>query len=118
MGVRKLFVVVGLVAALVIPTAAVSATLKSQHRNVFSCEFGGSFHFIQNQTATTATPNTLTATFSGGVVVQNQDKVTPGGTYHWTIDAPPGTLVTATSTVAAGKLVLSDFTCNEKKGKK
>ena len=115
---RKIFLLVGLVAALVVPAAALSATLKVQHQNVYSCEFGGSFHFIQNQTGTTATPNTLTATFSGGQVVQNQDKVTPGGTYHWTIDAAPGTLITATSTVAAGKLVLSDYTCNEKKGKK
>ena len=116
---RKIFVVVGLIVALALPAAALSATLKAQHQNVYACEFGGSFHFIQNQTGTTATPNTLTATFTGAQqVVQNQDKVTPGGVYHWTIDAPPGTLVTATSTIAAGNLVLSDHTCNEKKGGK
>ncbi len=115
---KKILLLVGLVVALAVPTAALSATLKAQHQNVFSCEFGGSFHFIQNQTGTTAPTNILTATFTGGMVVQNKDKVTPGGVYHWTIDAPPGTLVTATSTIAAGNLVLSDYTCNVKKGGK
>jgi hypothetical protein len=116
--VRKIFVAVVLIVAFAVPAAALSATLKTQQQRVYSCEFGGSFHFIQNQTGTTAPTNILQATFTGGMVVQNKDNVTPGGVYHWTIDAPPGTLVTATSTIADGNLVLSDFTCNVKKGGK
>ena len=112
---RKIFVLVGLVAALAIPAAAVSATLHGPHQGVYTCSAGGTWHFVQNQTGGSQVDNTLTAEFSiTGNVVAVQDKVTPGGTYHWTISGA-GTLVTATTTVAAGKLVLSDFSCNPKK---
>jgi hypothetical protein len=110
---RKFFVLVGLLAALAIPATAYAATLHAPHQNVYTCSAGGTWHFVQNQTGTQV-DNTLTAVFSGGNVVALQDKVTPGGTYHWTISGT-GTLITATTTVAAGNLVLSDFTCNPKK---
>ena len=115
---RKFIALAGLVAALAVPATAIAATLHEPHQNAVTCSAGGSYHFVQNQTEKSQVNNTLTATFTGGVVVALQDKVTPGGTYHWTIDGPAGTLVTATTTVAAGKLVLSDFECDAKKTNK
>jgi len=112
---RKVLMLVALVAALAIPAAAVSATLHGPHQGVYTCSAGGTWHFVQNQTGGSQVDNTLTAVFSiTGNVVAVQDKVTPGGTYHWTISGA-GTLVTAATTVVAGKLVLSDFSCNPKK---
>ena len=110
----KVILAVAALVALALPATAVPAELKAAHRNVVTCADGGSFHFVQNQTGTTTAGNTLIAQFTGGNVVQDEDKVTPGGTYHWTVTGT-GTLVTATTDVAAGKLVLSDFTCSEKK---
>jgi hypothetical protein len=111
---RKLMILAGLVAALAIPATAAAAILHEPHQNVFTCSAGGTWHFVQNQTGGSQVNNTLTAQFSGGNVVALQDKVTPGGTYHWTISGT-GTLITASTTVAAGNLVLSDFSCNPKK---
>jgi len=111
---RKIFVLAGLLVALAIPATAYAATLHGPHQNVYTCSAGGTWHFVQNQTGGSQVNNTLTAVFSGGNVVALQDKVTPGGTYHWTISGT-GTLINASTTVAAGNLVLSDFTCNPKK---
>jgi hypothetical protein len=113
--VKKVFVLAGLVAALAIPAAAFSAELHGPHQNMYSCDFGGKFHFVQNQTGGSQVDNYLTAEFSDDqFVTQKQDKVTPGGTYHWWIDAPPGKLITATSDVEDGKLVLSYYECDDK----
>jgi hypothetical protein len=117
--VRKVFILVGLVAALAIPATAAAAILHAPHQNAVTCSEGGLFHFVQNQTGGSQVNNTLTAQFTGGNVVMVQDKVTPGGTYHWTIlDSPSGTLITASTSVAAGNLVLSNYECDAKKPKK
>lgn len=98
--------------ALAIPASAFAATLHSAHQNVFSCPYGGTWHFVNNQTGTT-TPGSFSATFSSGTVTGTATKVTPGGTQHWTISAT-GLLITASSNLN-GNLVLSDYTCRTKK---
>lgn len=111
---RKAFLLLGLLALLAFPAAAVAVDLHPDHVGT-TCADGGTFHFVANQTG--GGSGTLTATFSGGGSVVNlpAQKVN-GGTNHWTIDGI-GTLISASATVG-GKLVLSDFTCEEKKDKK
>lgn len=74
-----------------------------------TCETGGSWHFVNNQTGGAAA-GTLTATWSSGdVCVTGPGKVL-SSTQHFICDAS-GTLASA-STNLPGKLVLSDFTCD------
>jgi hypothetical protein len=109
---RRLFVLLGLLAVLAIPATALAVVeLQSSHVGT-TCEHGGTFHFVAN--GVDGGVGTLTATFSGGGSVVN---LAPDhknqGTNHWTIDAI-GTLQSASATVGK-KLVLSDSTCDEKK---
>jgi|SRR5215211_4822253 len=107
---RRILAMVGLVAALAIPAAAFGVSLHAPHVGQ-GCVAGGTFHFVALD-ATNAT--VLTVDFSGGGDFSGTpDKVTPGGTAHWTIDGI-GTVNSATAVVAS-KLVLSDFSCDEKK---
>ena len=111
---RKTFALLVLLAALAIPATALAVSLHTPHVGT-TCEGGGTFHFVANGVA--GGVGTLTATFSGGgsVIGLAPDK-TNQGTNHWTIDGI-GTLTGASATVG-DKLVLSDFTCDEKKEKK
>jgi hypothetical protein len=98
------------VAMVMVIPAAGAADLHFDHVGS-SCDGAlGTWHFVNNQTATNAAAGTLTATFSSGVVVAVADKVNRR-TQHWTIEAA-GTLLGA-STNLDGKLVLSDFSCEE-----
>jgi hypothetical protein len=116
---RKVLAVGALVAAmLVMAVSAFAADL--QNGFGAGCPTGqtGTFHFVNNQSGTT-TKGTIVVEFSGGVfVTQLADKVTPGGTQHFFVNAE-GTLVDA-STNLAGNLVLSGpVECSGgKKGKK
>lgn len=108
---RKVLMLVGVVAALAIPATAIGVDLHGPHVGL-GCSEGGTFHFVAPGGDATSR---LTVDFSGGgdVVDLAPTKVT-GGNVHWTIDAS-GTIVTASAT-NADKLVLSDFTCDEKNG--
>jgi hypothetical protein len=109
---RRSFVLLGLLAVLAIPATALAVDLQSSHVGT-TCEHGGTFHFVAN--GVDGGVGTLTATFSGGgSVVGLAPDHTNQGTNHWTIDAI-GTLQSASATVGK-KLVLSDSTCDEKKG--
>ena len=108
---RKVFILAGLIAALAIPATAIAATLHPAHVGT-TCSEGGTFHFVNNQVGGLLPAGTLTANFSGGQVVALADHITPG-TQHWTIEGT-GTL-TGASTNLPGRLVLSDYECDEKK---
>ena len=110
---RKYIVLIGLLAALAIPATALAVSLHQPHVGS-SCPDGGTFHFVAN--GVDGGIGTLTANFSGGGSVSGlAPDHTNQGTNHWTIDGI-GTLTGASATVGA-KLVLSDFTCDEKKKK-
>ena len=110
---RKVFVLLALLAALAIPATALAVVSLHDPHVGTTCAAGGTFHFVAN--GVDGGVGTLTATFSGGGSVVNlaPDHVTQG-TNHWTIDAI-GTLSSASATVGK-KLVLSDFDCDHKKG--
>ena len=79
------------------------------------CSEGGTFHFVAN--GVNGQVGALTVDFSGvgdvtGLISTKYNQ----GTNHWTIDAS-GTIISASATVG-DKLVLSDYTCDEKKDKK
>jgi len=103
------------VTALMVPMApAVSATLANGNGQSCGDEIG-TWHFVNNQTGGAAA-GTLTATFSGGqVVTANASKVLPS-VQHFYVTAS-GTLETASTGDLPGRLVLSDFSCDEGKKK-
>ena len=89
---------------------ALAATLSNGSGQ--SCgDFEGTWHFVNNQTGG-APAGTLEATFSGGVISAGPSKVT-ASTQHFIVIAS-GTLIDAITDLP-GKLVLSDFSCDEKK---
>jgi hypothetical protein len=106
----KRMMIAAALAAAVSGGAAYAATLSNA--NGQTCAFGGTWHFVNNQTGG-ATTGTLTANFSGGVQIVDStpDKVN-ASTVHWNIVAR-GTLLSGSSTLP-GRLVLSDFTCDKK----
>ena len=108
---RKILMLVGVVAALAIPATAIGVDLHEPHVGV-GCSDGGTFHFVAPGGSAASR---LTVDFSGGGDVMDLAPTKfNNGTAHWTIDAS-GTIVTASATLA-DKLVLSDFECDEKKG--
>ena len=113
---RKLFFLVGLIAALAIPATALAVDLHEPHVGV-GCPGGdGTFHFVANG-INGAGAGALTVNFSdGGDVTALVSTKFNRGTNHWTIDGS-GTILTASATLG-DKLVLSDFTCDAKKDKK
>jgi hypothetical protein len=108
---RKVLALSGALAALAIPTAAIAVNLHEPHVGL-GCPYGGTFHFVANQTG--GKVGTLTVEFSSGVRVIGLPPTSWNrGTNHWWVDAS-GTIVSASAT--EGKmLVLSDFECDEKK---
>ena len=108
---KKFLVVVGVVAALVIPASAIAVDLQGSHVGL-GCSGDGTFHFVANQTG--GAVGTLDVDFSGGGDVNDMAPTFwNNGTNHWIIDAN-GTIISASATVG-GKLVLSDFSCDAKK---
>jgi hypothetical protein len=73
----------------------------------------GSWHFVNNQTGGTQTPGTLIAVFGTGTCTVTANKVL-ANTQHFDCVGFGGDLISA-STNLAGRLVLSDFSCDEKK---
>ena len=73
----------------------------------------GTWHFVNNQSGTTV-PGTLSATWSSGnSCTVGPSKVTPNGTQHFYCTAS-GALTSAITNLN-GKLVLSDFSCEDVK---
>ena len=106
--------VMGVTAALVtISSPAVAAQLENGSGQ--SCgDAIGVWHFVNNQTGG-ATTGTLTATFSDGSVWVVGPSAVNKNTVHFIVESA-GTLVSA-STNLPGRLVLSDFTCEDVKKK-
>lgn len=106
-----LFFVVGLALMLTAPAqAAEIENLSGQ-----SCGDGcGTWHFINNQTGGADDPGTLTASFSGteDPCVVGASKVLSNTQHFFCVDFC-GALESASTGDLPGKLVLSDFTCEE-----
>jgi len=108
---RKLVVLVAMLVGLAVPLVAYAADLSNG--NGQTCADGGIWHFVNNQTGG-AVAGYLTASFSGGDVGPVLADKVSAKNQQWTIEGI-GTLISA-STNLPGKLVLSDFTCDAKKG--
>jgi hypothetical protein len=111
---RKLIAGIGLVVALAIPTVAWAADLHGPHVGT-SCPAGfvGDYHFVNNQTQGTQTAGTLTAIFGGFTHTVTAYKVNQN-VQHFLVEDAEGA-VTQASTNLPGRLVISNFTCEEKK---
>lgn len=110
---RKYWVAGATLALVTISSPAVAATISNAHGQ--SCgDAIGTWHFVNNQTGG-ATAGTLNATFSDGSVWNVGPRSVNQNTQHFYVEST-GTLVTATTTLP-GKLVLSDFTCEDVKKK-
>ena len=83
-----------------------------------TCEHGGTFHFVENGTG--GVESTLTVTFSNGDVYTDTPDKSNNGTNHWWVESGAGATVTSASTsIDANMLVISDFECRDgKKAKK
>jgi hypothetical protein len=80
---RKIAVLVGVIAALAIPATAIAVDLQPSHVGT-TCESGGSFHFVAiGGTASSV----LTVKFDGQTSVIGTPDKSNNGTAHWTIDA-------------------------------
>jgi hypothetical protein len=111
---RKYFAGAALVAALAIPATAIAADLHDPHVGT-SCPAGfvGTYHFVNNQTGGATAAGTLNATI-GGVNYSVSAYMVNQNVQHFLIEDAEGA-VTAASTNLPGRLVISDFTCEEKK---
>ena len=108
---RRFFAVAGLVAVFTVPMVATAANLSNGSSQTCPAGQIGTWHFVNNQTGGAAA-GTLTAIFSSGTVVTVASAVLQK-TQHFNVSAA-GTLIDA-STNLPGKLVLSDFSCEEPK---
>lgn len=110
---NKVLVAVATAALVGISSPAIAAELSNL--NGQTCGDGaGVWHFVNNQTGG-ATTGTLTATFSDGSVWVVGPSAVNKNTVHFIVESA-GTLVGA-STNLPGRLVLSDFTCEDVKKK-
>ena len=108
---KKLLAFVGVVAAFAIPTTALAVDLHGPHVGL-GCPGDGTFHFVAK--GVDGQVGALTDNFSlGGDVNGLVSTKFNQGTNHWTIEGQ-GTIISASAT-KGDKLVLSDFTCEEKK---
>jgi hypothetical protein len=107
---KKFLFVVGVVVAFAIPATALAVSINPGQLET-GCSGDGTYHFVAPGGSASSL---LTVDFSGGGDVTDMapTKVN-NGTAHWTFDAS-GTIVSASAT-NANRLVLSDFSCDEKK---
>lgn len=106
---RKVLVLVGIVAALAIPATALSVDLHSAHVGT-TCADGGMFHFVA---VGGGGAGQLSVSFSGGGGGTVQPEDSPSANSHYWVEGF-GTLLSASATEGR-KLVLSSYTCYEKK---
>lgn len=109
---RKFIGLAVLVVTLAIPTVAVAATLSNG--NGQTCDGAGTWHFVNNQTDG-ASAGTLTANFSGGLTVTTGAGAVNQKTQHFFVSTTGGATLLSASTNLPGRLVLSDFTCDDDK---
>ncbi len=110
---KKILVAVATTAMIGIASPAIAADLANG--NGQSCGDGvGVWHFVNNQTGGAA-DGLLTATFSDGVFSMVAPSKNTGSTQHFYVEST-GTLISA-STNLPGRLVLSDFSCEDTKKK-
>jgi hypothetical protein len=116
--------VAGLALVLTLPMAsAVGADIENLNGQSCGGELGN-WHFINNQTGG-ATDGWLTAEFSDGMIWVVQTNKVNKSNMHFDVEGQAGTLVSASTSVdqagaidLPGKLVLSDFSCEDVKKKK
>jgi hypothetical protein len=94
-----------------VSSPAVAAELSNAHGQ--TCEHVGVWHFVNNQTDGAA-PGILSATFSDGVVWAMAPSKVTRSTQHFYVESS-GTLVTASTGALPGRLVLSDYSCEDVK---
>jgi hypothetical protein len=109
---RKFIGLAVLIVALAIPAAAVAATLGNG--NGQTCDGAGTWHFVNNQTGG-ASAGMLTASFSGGVTVTIGAGAVNQNTQHFFVSTTGGATLLTASTNLPGRLVLSDFSCDDDK---
>jgi len=110
---RKYWVMGATAALVMVSSPAVAATLSNGDGQ--SCGDGmGVWHFVNNQTGGAAA-GTLSATFSDGSVWNVAPSAVNRNVQHFYVEST-GTLISATTTLP-GRLVLSDFSCEDVKKK-
>jgi hypothetical protein len=110
---KKYWVMAATAALVTLSSPAVAAELSNG--NGQDCgDAVGSWHFVNNQTGGAAA-GTLNATFSDGTVWNVAPSAVNKNVQHFNVESS-GTLVSA-STNLPGKLVLSDFSCEDVKKK-
>lgn len=97
-------------AAVALSGAAAIAAELSNYSGQSCGDFEGTWHFVNNQVSRGMGPGTLTAECSSGVWVVGPSSIN-NSTRHFHVIAS-GDLINA-STDLAGKLVLSDFSCDD-----
>ena len=110
---RKALTVLGLLAALAIPAAAVADATLNPGNVGSGCEGDGEYHFVAKGGSAT---DVLNAFFTGGSAIgESPDSVTNGVAHFW-VDASGTVLGTTNVTGTATKLVLSQSICGDGKG--
>lgn len=110
---KKALVAIATTALVAVTSPAIAAELSNG--NGQSCGDGvGVWHFVNNQTDG-AGAGLLTATFSDGVYSLVAPTKVNRSTQHFHVEST-GTLISATTNLP-GRLVLSDFTCEDSKKK-
>jgi hypothetical protein len=119
---RKLFVTIGMIAALIAPVAATANDLHNGVGTTCGANQGVTWHFIQNQVSGgTASTSIITAVFDlpgGGTLTFSgpADKLTKGGVLHWTFTTAAASLKSASTNVTSpGNFNLSSWTCADTK---
>lgn len=109
---RKLWVTGATMALVGISSPAVAAELSNGSGQ--SCgDAIGVWHFVNNQTGGAAA-GTLTATFSDGTTWTVGPSATNRNVQHFYVESA-GTLVSASTGSLPGRLVLSDYSCEDVK---
>jgi len=106
---KSLLVAAAAVALVGVSTPAVAAELSNAHGQ--TCDHVGVWHFVNNQTGGAA-PGSLSATFSDGTVWAVAPSKVTKSTQHFYVESS-GTLLSASTGSLPGRLVLSDFTCED-----
>lgn len=119
---RKLFVTIGMIAALIAPVAATANTLHNGVGTTCGPNQAVTWHFIQNQVSGVEKEDAeMHAVFKLGdgtttTVEESADKLTKGGVLHWTFTTDPATLVDAwTNVESEGNFNLSSWSCGDTK---
>jgi hypothetical protein len=111
----KKYWVAGVTVALVgMSSPAIAAELSNGSGQSCGDEMGV-WHFVNNQTGG-ATTGTLHVEFSDGTVWDVGPTAVNKNTMHFVVEST-GTLLTASTGELAGRLVLSDFSCEDVKKK-